>query len=530
MPDSHPWSKADRLIFLVLVVLWALIYLPNIRTNPSWYGDEGIVLEEAITLANGAPRYGPIELNFISPNPHPPLYLSIVAVPMKLFGHDIIYGRILQVAVGLLTAGLAFWVGSLLIDRRFGFLCAALLLTYPEAALHYRWVRGHPLQGLLSLACVGFLVRYIQHSRRADVLLAAFMATLALGVHYLSFPLIGIVAITALLKNRKDFSLAMMIAFAFPVLFFGWLCFFEDGGWRNVLGQFGCAFNQGIKSVNPNPVEELWRVYRTTFEFIFLTPTFDYKGHVGVDLWITGGFIGLCAFPNKILRGWLVFFAISMMLGVFISRDNPLLFIYRTFAFLPLFAIGLAGALNQIGAWMSKIYPLRKEILKILPSILVLVSCAPISIAGSIGQMRSKIDRWTVQSVTDAERVMDYVNNSTGPNDFVVMPDQLFWLYRWERKAQLIHCAKFDFGIEENSTIGVSESRYWFNPSIKNAKYLVLAAGSKVDGQPIGIDAVFWFGYEGPKKVIQKVQDEQWPIVFRSGEYCVLANPMFNKN
>jgi hypothetical protein len=40
-----------------------------------------------------------------------------------------------------------------------------------------------------------------------------------------------------------------------------------------------------------------------------------------------------------------------------------------------------------------------------------------------------------------------------------------------------------------------------------------------------GIDAVFWAGYEGVRKVIEKIQTEQWPIAFESGEYIVFKNP-----
>jgi hypothetical protein len=153
-----------------------------------------------------------------------------------------------------------------------------------------------------------------------------------------------------------------------------------------------------------------------------------------------------------------------------------------------------------------------------------------VSVAGSLLSFRSKIDRWTVQSWRDAERVMDFVNRSTGPEDFVVMPDQLFWLYRWDRKAQMIHSAVFDFGIEENLAVGVPRSRYWFDPSISNARFLVLAAAQEPGGGPVGIDAVFWLGYEGPRRIFEKVQNEKWPVVFRSGEFTVLKNPKLGDN
>jgi hypothetical protein len=527
--SASSWSGFDRLTVLALIALWALIYLPNLRTNPNWYGDEGIVLEEAITLSKGIPRYGPIELNFLIPNPHPPLYLLALALPMKFFGPDIVYGRALQACVGISTAALAFWVGSLLIGRKFGFLCAAILLTYPEAALHYRWVRGHPMQGMISLACVGFLIRYLQCVQRKDVLFASLMATLALGVHYFALPLILMVAVTAWAKRKSDLPLSLGVCMLFPALFAGWIIFFQSNDGHGIFHQLGAAFKQGLKTSQPSPLEELWRIYRTILEFIFLTPTVGPRDEIGSDLWITGGFLGLCLFPNKRLRTWLVFFACALMAGVFIARDNPVVFMYRTFAFLPLFAVGLAGGLHSVGLWLAQFHESRRKILQLLPASMVLMVCGAVSTSGSLGHMVSKIDRWTVQSSSDAEQVMNFVNSSTGPEDFVVMPDQLFWLYHWNRKAQLIHCAKFDFGIEENSAIGVPPSRYWFEPRIANAKYLVLAAGRGLNGVPVGIDAVFWLGYEGPRRVFEKVQQEKWPVVFQSGEYSIFSNPRFQK-
>ena len=39
-------TKWERNIAIGLVVLWALLFLPNLRTNPNWYGDEGEWMEK----------------------------------------------------------------------------------------------------------------------------------------------------------------------------------------------------------------------------------------------------------------------------------------------------------------------------------------------------------------------------------------------------------------------------------------------------------------------------------------------------
>lgn len=513
-----------------ILLLWALIYLPNLRTNPNWYGDEAIVLEEAWTLAQGEPRYGAMQFNFLVPTPHPPIYLGALAVAMKVFGRDILVGRALQALTGLATCIVAFWVGMRLRSKAFGVLCAVAVLTYPEAAIHFRWTRGHPMQGLFALACFGFLICYIQNQRLRDAVWAGLMCSLALGMHFFAFPLIGIVIATVFFINRKHLIPAAAASFAFPMVFVAWIAFFGSGGIIALITQFTTASTQSFQAVQPSIQQEVWRLYHRLAEFVFLTPTVNQQGIVGVDLWILAGCLGLAFFPWQRYRKWLVFWALAMMLGVFAVRDTVGMFLYQAFGFIPLLAIGFAGGLYGAGDWLAVHSPLKSPIIKWIPSVVVLSLLALFCIAGSFGHFHTKIDRWTVQSSQDAESVMDFVNNSTGPDDFVIMPDQLFWLYRHERKAQLIQSAVFDFGIEENLAQKVPKSWYWFDPSLANARYAVVAAAAGPDGQSRGIDAIFWSGYEGARKVLEKFQSDKWPVVFSAGDYLVLENPRFAGN
>ncbi len=46
---------------------------------------------------------------------------------------------------------------------------------------------------------------------------------------------------------------------------------------------------------------------------------------------------------------------------------------------------------------------------------------------------------------------------------------------------------------------------------------------------PIGIDAVYTLGLRGVREIVQRTQDEKWPVVFHQGAYLVLANPQLVK-
>src|SRR6266404_4433251 len=172
-------TKGERNAAIVLVALWALLFLPNLRTNPNWYGDEGEWMEKSWTFIHGTPRIGPIVDDFIFPYPYPPLYMVVNGVLLRLFGNDIVVARALGAVTALAAGALLFWIGTRLRDKNFGFLCAAAFLVYSEANINFRWVRSHPMSGVLALASIGFLIRYVQEKRLRDAAWAGIFCSLA---------------------------------------------------------------------------------------------------------------------------------------------------------------------------------------------------------------------------------------------------------------------------------------------------------------------------------------------------------------
>lgn len=70
----------------------------------------------------------------------------------------------------LVASAVLFWIGTRLRGKRFGFLCVAPFLVYPEAVINFRWIRSHPMAGTLALTSVGFLIRYVQEKRLQDII------------------------------------------------------------------------------------------------------------------------------------------------------------------------------------------------------------------------------------------------------------------------------------------------------------------------------------------------------------------------
>jgi predicted membrane-bound mannosyltransferase len=188
LPFQKTW---ERNVAIALVAFWALLFLPNLRTNPNWYGDEGEWMEKCWTFIHGTPRWGRSSMTFIFPYPYPPLYMVVNGTLLRVFGDDIVVGRALGAVTALAAGTLLFWIGTRLRDKTFGFLCAAAFLAYSEANTNFRWVRSHPMAGTLALASVGFLVRYVQEKRLRDAAWAGVFCSLATATNYFTYPLIG---------------------------------------------------------------------------------------------------------------------------------------------------------------------------------------------------------------------------------------------------------------------------------------------------------------------------------------------------
>jgi len=133
---------------------------------------------------------------------------------------------------------------------------------------------------------------------------------------------------------------------------------------------------------------------------------------------------------------------------------------------------------------------------------------------------------------------MAYVNSHTTKDDFVIVPKQIYWLAHCDRRSMLTFCARYE-GVDNDMPVPAHIPRdlFWFDCRLSQAKYLVMEYGLQrrvlADGRevqlPIGIDAVYTLGLRGVPEIVQRAQEERWPVVFHQGIYLVLANPQLVK-
>jgi 4-amino-4-deoxy-L-arabinose transferase-like glycosyltransferase len=541
-------TKWERNAAIVLVALWALLFLPNLRTNPNWYGDEGEWMEKSWTFIHGTARIGPIVDDFIFPYPYPPLYMIVNGALLRVFGNDIVVGRALGVVTALAAGALLFWIGTRLRDKQFGFLCAAAFLVYSEANVNFRWVRSHPMSGTWALASVGFLVCYVQEKRLRDAVWAGVFCSLATATNYFTYPLVGAVVATVAMVNWREWKssrawrdviIAGALACAYAGLFVLW--YSAAHGWGHLMTQVGRLTSIANNEARPTFGGEIGRFIENVWTLGFKTPTqgppMPWSGH---DWWLTVATIGFVFLPTRAwrLRLWVPFWLLVLMYGVFKKLNNVPLFFYPATIFLPLMAVGFAGVLTWVGELVKKIAVKSKDATAMAVAILVLAGFGLQSAAGAWGHFHTRIDMWTQQSATDGEAAMAYVNAHTAKDDFVIVPKQIYWLARCDRRSMLTFCARYE-GVDNDMPVPthIPTELYWFDCRLEQAKFLVLEYGVEQrtlpDGRtgqlPVGIDAVYTIGLRGVREVIQQVQQEKWPVVFHQGAYLVMANPRIVK-
>jgi hypothetical protein len=528
-------TKRERWIAAGLVALWALLFLPHLRTSPNWYGDEGEWMEKSWQFAHGQLRVGPIKTDFIYPYPYPPVYMAVNGALLRVFGNDIVVGRALGAVTALAAAAILFWIGCRLRDKAFGFLCAAAFLVYSESAINFRWIRSHPMAGTLALASVGFLVRYVQEKKLRDAVWAGVFCSLATGTNYFTYPLIGAVVVTVAVVNWRHVLAAGAAACSYAGLFVLWYC--ATRGWTQLMDHVHLLTSVAANEIKPTLSGEIQRFVKNVWDIGFNTPSkIGLQGVESWDWWLRIAWVGFLFLPvkNWRLRLWIPFWLLVLMYGVFKKLNNVPLFFYPATIFLPLIAVGFAGALTWIGEGAKRVGAPA-----VLPGAIVCAAFGWITVQGAFSHFDTKIDQWTQQSSVDAEAAMRYVNDHATSNDFVIVPKQIYWLVKNAKKSMLTYCARYN-GIDNDMPVPthIPPDLYWFDCRLENARYVVMEYGlrevSLPDGRrgqlPVGIDAVYTVpALRGVREVVQQMQQEKWPMVFQQGAYLVLANPRLVK-
>jgi hypothetical protein len=357
--------------------------------------------------------------------------------------------------------------------------------------------------------------------------------------------LIGAVVVTAAVapgrafpQRARDTAVAGAVACSYAGLFVLW--YMATRGWGQLMDHIHLLTSVASNEVRPTFGGEVARFVQNIWTLGFKTPTqgppMPWSGH---DWWLTVATLGFVFLPARDwrLRLWMPFWLLVLMYGVFKKLNNVPMFFYPATIFLPLMAVGFGGVLAWAGELCVK--GLKSEGARAVPAVIALLIFFIPSIGGAWGHFQTRIDMWTQQSAADAEAAMRYVNEQTAKEEFVIVPKQIYWLARCERRSMLTFCARYE-GVDNDMPVPahIPKELYWFDCRLENAKFVVMEYGVREvtlpDGRtgqlPVGIDAVYTVpALRGVKEIIQQMQQEKWPVVLERGVYVVLANPRLMK-
>jgi len=497
-------ERTRRLFVLgaaVICTIWALLYLPHLRTAPHWYGDEILTLDIGKALASGELANRAVYCTFFSPNyNYQPGFAWLTGMASFATNGDILGGRLLSSFVGLATALIGFYFVSLRTNPLWGLFFAMLLLGYSQSIIHYRWIYPHNIVGLGVLGATLLLTS--PAGPRRDWKIGGFLALGALG-HLLAIHATAVSLLCRLKRPKSWLPIALppaLVIFSSLALVWAilgnWL--FEDlyGLYENY-SRYGRENGAGIKK------------FLNYYNFL----THDFF-HIIAALGCL-----LCirkpTYPIAIVGLGLTFLLTQ-------NRQNLPLFYYQAMAVLPVLAlattIGLRNLSKVAGRTMKDASIARTTI----PSIAVfiaLINCA-FSIPKSLkGDIPTRITPWVVSSPADYEITAQWINENTSANDLVIAYWTLGWLLDCKNADILTATAWSGATAGDYYPTVPSRERFRYDVDINKAKYFVLTdldAWALAQGE--SMRTVDWAGVQ------------LWPLVFKQGTCEVYQNPRFGKS
>ena len=483
--------------FGLITVLWALLYLPNLRTTPPWYGDEILTLDIGKSLNHGDFANRAVYCTFNSPTyNYQPGFAWCVGWFSRLTQGDILGGRLLSTLVGWGTAAVGFWFFCRRFGMAIGLFYAFLLLGYSQAIIHYRWIYPHNVVGLSLIASAGFLLR--PANAHKDWKIGGWLA-LGAASHLLAAHATLVSGLCRLLRPKSWIPIGLppflIFAGTFALLslrFPGWVT--ED--FNALLEQYG-RYNEE----NGSGTKLLFNVLN-----FFAQDPFHALA--------AGGCLLVCTrrtYPLAIL-------SISLVLLLTRNRQNLPLFYYQAMSVLPLLtassAVGYGRFFSLLIRRLSPLRTHRRMFLGLLPAG---------ALAGALLQFPNilneklpvRITPWVVSSASDYESAAQWLNRNTRPQDLVITYWNLGWLLQAKTADILTAAAWAGYPAGDYFPKPPDHSRFRYPADLGKAKFFAI---TELDER--------WAFAQGQVMVfLQGSGVQTWPLVFQSGPVKILANP-----
>ena len=484
---------------MAILLTWALLYLPHLRTSPRWYGDETLTLMIGKSLASGEAADRSLKATFWHPSyPYQPGYAWLAGVMAWISRGDILGARFLNSSIALLIALVTYFRGRAILGCLPSFFAALLFLSYDQAVIHFRWIYPH------NAVALGFTIASLSLLRpsrpRAD-----WNAGLGLALGALSHPLFIHGAISAWLcritRPKSWICLAtpsaalLALSIGVSVLAFWphrWV--FED---MNTLFEFYRSFSKENGSTG-HALSNIVTFYSHDI--------FHFASIIAVILCCRRGL-----YPIAI-------FVVTVSLLLLQNRQNLPVFYYQAIVFLPLLTLAWAGGLRTISLWIRRNCKgaFSRRALMWLVLLLPVVLIARILPSSVKGDLISRNDTWVTQDIDEVEQAAAWLNARTDKHDLVICNQNIGWLLKCQTADWLQVTAW-----EGRPTFGYPKlpepERFRYSADVGRARYIVLG----------DIDTRWAIYQENVWPTLERIEQKKWPIVWSGRYYVIAQNPNY---
>ena len=502
MTGISPWCRSRRLNFVsiaVILAVWSLLYLPHLRTSPSWYGDEGLALTAGLNLIHGIPAHGSFWNTFWNAYaPYQPAYTLLIGGASALAGNDILGGRLVNALLALFTALAICFGGKKIMGPILALGSALLFLTYEQTVIHFRWIFTH------NLIALGFAMAFPalcgKRTLRSDLTAGTGLAIAALA---LPLAIYGFVAAALLLVRRPrswlpvlaPYVLVTLAALAAPLIVFPGTGFL----WTDLRDT--AAFYTSASRENGGGL----RVFTNFFNF-FTQDGFHAIGFVMLLVCLRGKTFALG------FGGLVIAFLLLQ------NRQNLTLFYYQAIILTPLLALAFGVGLHKLLCLLRQSgsrLRLPRYALRFAPMAIAAVFFIVILPASLLGTFVPRIAYWTTQSISEVEAAAGWINAHTAPEDLVLCHQNIAWL---------LHARTADF-LQTTTWLGLEtwpfktplrRDQFRFAPDPALARYVVIA----------DIDRRWTFDQPNVSNLLERFEKEKWQVVWAGEHYFVVENPL----
>lgn len=493
--NSTRMSRLEQFLpFFIIAMVWALLYLPNLRTNPNWYGDETLIHDTARNLFKGIPSNFGLWNTFWHPHyPYQPLYTWMCGLFANLGSGDILGSRFFNVLLGLACSISIYVLGSRVFGRQAALFAALMFLTYQQSIIHFRMSYAHNGSALGNLLIVLYL---LQPANRRNSIRGGLGLAVSAGSHPL-FIHSAIAAWLIRIRNPKSWIPLFLPTVLYLLISLG-LIYLRFGVWlsedmRHLFETFTARGEQdasGLKAALTNftqfTLQDPYHVFMMAGLFLCLNKR---------------------CYPIA-LMGLLV----TMMLVK--NRANLIVFYYQAIVILPVMTLAWAR-------WYELALSFVNRFLK-NPKFIYFAWSIPLCLLTSnfhpswSDQLAPRNQYWVTQDTHEVDSCADWINQRVQSSDFVAANPNIAWLLK-ARVAPYLQIVTWYGDTTQGYENGNKPERFRYECSLEKAKYAVIG----------DIDQRWTFGEPNVYKLVERLQNNQWPIVWKGNYYLVLANPAY---